>query len=123
MTAPSILVADDDDDIRDLIAHKLRKAGYAVRAVSNGADALSSARRNPPDLVILDVAMPGMDGYDVCYWLHAARDTATIPVLMVSAFVAQDDVGNAYAAGADDYLAKPFHNNELLRRIGFLLNA
>src|SRR5688572_29634456 len=79
---PTILVVDDDDDIRDFAAVRLQFAGYHVITAKDGNDALAIARQRRPDLVVLDVWMPGMDGIDVCYELRADSDTVHIPVLM-----------------------------------------
>ena len=81
---PTILIADDDDDIRDVIAFKLQVSGFRTLSADNGRTALSLAVERQPRMIILDVTMPQMDGLSVCYELHARRETAQIPVLMIS---------------------------------------
>ncbi|SDZ11454.1 two-component system, OmpR family, phosphate regulon response regulator PhoB [Micromonospora pattaloongensis] len=119
MTA--ILIADDDPDIRDLVAFKLEQAGYDVRAVDNGLAALSAARENPPDLAVLDVMMPGMSGVDVCRELYANPATATLPVILLTARAQEGDVEVGFGAGAVDYVIKPFSPRELVRRVEAVL--
>jgi DNA-binding response OmpR family regulator len=100
MTA--ILIADDDPDIRDLVAFKLEQAGFDVTTVDNGISALSAARDDPPDLVVLDVMMPGMSGIDVCRQLRADQHTAGLPVILLTARAQEGDVETGFGAGADD---------------------
>ena len=119
MTA--VLVADDDADIRDLVAFKLEQAGFDVRAVDNGLAALESARSVPPDLVVLDVMMPGMSGIDVCRELRADGSTATLPIILLTARAQEGDVEVGFGAGADDYVVKPFSPRELVSRVEAVL--
>ena len=114
-----LLVVDDDPDIRDSLRRALSYAGYAVATVSNGADALSSVSQSPVDLIILDVLMPMLDGFDTCRALRE-RGNAT-PVLVLTARDAVDDRVTGLEAGADDYLVKPFALRELLARVNALL--
>jgi len=120
---PTILVADDDDDIRDLITFKLQTAGYRVLATDNGDSALHIIETRLPDAVILDVGMPGMDGFSVCYRLQNLRATIGIPVIIVSSRDSLDDISLGYTIGADDYLTKPFNPPDLLRRLRWQLMA
>jgi DNA-binding response OmpR family regulator len=113
----SVLVAEDDADIRDLVAFKLEQAGYDVIAVEDGPSALVAARQTPPDLAVLDVSMPGMSGLDVCRLLRADPSTATIPIIMLTARAQERDVEDGLTAGADDYMIKPFSPRELVSRI------
>jgi DNA-binding response OmpR family regulator len=119
--SPTILIADDDDDIRDVIAYKLQVAGYRTLSADNGRSALNLAVAERPRAIILDVTMPQMDGLAVCYELHACPETAQIPVLMISGSGRRDDMDLGFAIGADDYLAKPFSQREMLRRVNWLL--
>jgi CheY-like chemotaxis protein len=119
----TVLVADDDHDVRDLIAYRLQSVGYQVLTAANGPDALAMTRRLLPDLVVLDVNMPGLDGIEVCHRLRERPETADIPVIVVSAWALPTDVDLAYAAGADDFLAKPFQATMLLQRIGWLVGG
>jgi len=120
---PTILVADDDDTVRDLVAFKLAAAGYHAITADNGSTALDLVQSEQPDMVILDVVMPGLDGLSVCYQLHSSADTAQIPVLMLSGRGRQVDIDLGLTVGADDYLIKPFSPAELIRRVRWLLLA
>jgi two-component system phosphate regulon response regulator PhoB len=119
MTA--ILVADDDMDIRDLVAFKLEQAGFEVTAVDNGLAALTEARREPPDLVVLDVMMPGMSGIDVCRELRGDPTTSGLPIILLTARAQEGDVEVGFGAGADDYIVKPFSPRELVNRVEAVL--
>ena len=119
MTA--ILVADDDMDIRDLVAFKLEQAGFDVTAVDNGLAALPAARLEPPDLVVLDVMMPGMSGIDVCRELRNDRSTSGLPIILLTARAQEGDVEVGFGAGADDYIVKPFSPRELVTRVEAVL--
>jgi DNA-binding response OmpR family regulator len=120
-TGPTILVADDDDDVRDVITYKLETAGFFTMTADNGQSALNLAAEHRPSLIILDVTMPQMDGLSVCYELHSSPETAEIPVLMISGNGRPTDVDLGFTVGADDYLAKPFSQAEMLRRVNWLL--
>jgi DNA-binding response OmpR family regulator len=119
MTA--ILVADDDMDIRDLVAFKLEQSGFDVTAVDNGLAALTAARLEPPDLVVLDVMMPGMSGIDVCRELRNDRSTSGLPIILLTARAQEGDVEVGFGAGADDYIVKPFSPRELVKRVEAVL--
>jgi DNA-binding response OmpR family regulator len=116
-----ILVVEDDRDIADLIAHALAKAGYEVDRVASGPDALASARAAAPDAIILDLMLPGLDGFDVCRALRADHDTASIPIIMLTARGEESDRVAGLELGADDYVTKPFSAKELVARVGALL--
>ncbi|MET7691779.1 response regulator [Streptomyces sp. NPDC005483] len=117
-----VLIADDDSDIRDLVAFKLTQSGHEVTAVEDGMAALKVARTQPVDLALLDVRMPGMSGLDVCRELREAPETATLPVIMITARSQEGDVEVGFAAGADDYIIKPFSPRELSSRVTAVLN-
>ena len=114
----SILVADDDSSIRQLIQLYLEKEGYEVRGAARGDDALASFRRFPPDLVLLDIMMPGVDGVEV---LKTMRRTSQIPVIMLTARDETFDKVLALELGADDYVTKPFDGKELVARVKAVL--
>jgi two-component system, OmpR family, alkaline phosphatase synthesis response regulator PhoP len=116
-----ILVAEDDRDIADLIAHYLLKAGWTPYVVASGDEALASARRRPVDLVILDVMLPGMSGLEVCRALRTDTATASVPIIMVTARAEETDRIVGLDIGADDYLSKPFSPNELVARVRALM--
>jgi len=117
----TILVADDDRDIRDIVAYKLQRVGHYVILATNGAEALSAARACEPDLVVLDVMMPGMSGIEVCRELRAEPRTAALPVILLTARAQESDVEAGFAVGADDYVVKPFSPSELVSRIHTML--
>ena len=110
MTSPArVLVADDEEDIRLLVTLAVRKAGCTVvDSVADGTAALAAARAEIPDLLVLDVSMPGASGLEVCAALRAEPATAGCRVLLLSAGASPDDVARGLAAGADAYLPKPF---------------
>ena len=117
----TILVAEDDRDIADLIAHYVERSGWTPHPVGSGDDALARARKQPFDLVILDVMLPGMSGLEVCRALRADSMTNAIPIIMVTARAEETDRIIGLDIGADDYLAKPFSPNELVARIRALM--
>jgi DNA-binding response OmpR family regulator len=119
---PTVLVADDERDVRDLISFKLEQAGYRVVVVDDGATALVSAIAEPPDIAVLDVMMPGMTGVDVCRALREHEQTAHVPVILLTARVQESDVQMGFASGADDYVTKPFSPRELLSRVQAVLS-
>ena len=112
-----VLVADDDADIRELVAFKLEQAGFEVIAVEDGPSALQQAQTRHPTLAVLDVSMPGLSGIDVCRMLRADPATAGILIIMLTARVQEQDVEGGFSAGADDYVTKPFSPRELGSRI------
>jgi DNA-binding response OmpR family regulator len=116
-----ILVAEDDRDIAELLAHYLQKAGWEPRVVAAGDDALAEVRRQTVDLVVLDVMLPGMSGLEVCRALRADRTTSSIPIIMLTARAEEADRVIGLELGADDYIGKPFSPNELVARIRALM--
>jgi two-component system response regulator MprA len=119
MTNPRVLVADDDRAIRESLARALELEGYDVTAVANGADALTRAKDASPDVLVLDLMMPSVDGLTVCRVLRAEGDRT--PILMLTARTETSDRVAGLDAGADDYLPKPFDLAELLARLRALL--
>ena len=113
---PRILVADDNSDMRQYLARLLSEQ-YEVETVANGRSALQFAHENPPDLIVSDVMMPGLDGFELLKALRAEEQTRTIPVLLLSARAGEESRVEGIQAGADDYLIKPFSARELLARI------
>jgi len=113
----SILLIDDDPLIRRIVTRTLDAKGYQVAAASSGVEGLAMALKNPPDLILLDVMMPGMDGFDVCAALRQNSLTANVPVLMLTALDQTDSKVRGLQTGADDYITKPFNHAELLTRI------
>jgi DNA-binding response OmpR family regulator len=113
-----VLVVDDEPDIRKLVAHLLRRAGHEVVEADNGRSALRSLHASPPDLVLLDVSMPELDGWQT---LERIRDLSDVPVLMLTARGHELERVRGLKAGADDYVVKPFGRQELLARVQALL--
>jgi len=116
-----VLVVEDSADIADLIRHYLERAGHTVDVTATGNDALPRARKTGPDLVILDLMLPGMDGLLVCQALRHDRSTAGIPVIMLTARGEEADRVRGLELGADDYVTKPFSPKELVARVAALL--
>ncbi len=114
-----LLVVDDEPNIRELLAASLRFAGFDVRAAADGEEALEQVRRHRPDLVLLDVMMPGMDGFEVVRRLRA--DSVAVPVLFLTARDAVEDRVSGLTLGADDYVTKPFSLEEVLARVRAVL--
>ncbi len=117
-----ILVADDDDDIRDLVAFKLTQAGYTVDSAADGAAALDAIRAEPPRLAVLDVMMPGLSGIDVLRELRQDAVLSGVQVILLTARSRDSDVDAGFATGADDYIIKPFSPRELVHRVQALLS-
>jgi len=117
----TVLVADDDDDILELVAFRLERAGYEVITARDGSQALAKAQEHRPDLAVLDVMMPGLNGYEVTRQLRAEEATRAIPVILLTARVQEADVSRGFEAGADDYLRKPFSPQELRSRVQAIL--
>jgi DNA-binding response OmpR family regulator len=119
----TVLLAEDDADIRLLLTFKLEQADHEVRGFADGVSALADARKHPPDLAVLDVLMPGMNGLEVCRELRKDPATANVPVLILTAGAQPADITAGFTAGANDFLVKPFSPRELARRIDALLAA
>lgn len=117
----SVLIVDDDTKLRRIIEINFEAAGYRVHTAGEGLAALRAAREHQPDLVILDVMMPGLDGFSVCRMLREDPDFPDCSILMLTARDQLTDKGEGFRAGADDYLVKPFAPNELLWRSEALL--
>jgi DNA-binding response OmpR family regulator len=118
---PRIMIAEDDEGILDLIVTRLRIAGYHTSYERDGFNALEVIRRSPPTACILDVNMPRMDGFEVLRRMRADPLLAHVPVLILTARRAPDDIKLAIRLGATDYLTKPFSDDQLLARVSRLL--
>ena len=116
-----ILVVEDDTDIAELISHYLTNAGHQVQRLGSGADVMPRLRRDPADLVILDIMLPGLDGLRVCEVMRGDAATAAIPVIMLTARGDESDRVSGLERGADDYVTKPFSPKELTARVAALL--
>jgi two-component system phosphate regulon response regulator PhoB len=112
-----VLVVEDDRDILELITHNLEREGYEVTGATTGEDGVDAARSGKPDLVLLDLMLPGMDGLEVCRKLKADPDTSHLPVIMVTAKGEEADIVTGLELGADDYVTKPFSPRVLVARM------
>jgi DNA-binding response OmpR family regulator len=117
----TIQIVEDSPDIAELIRHYLKRAGYETVVVGSGRDALTKARQSTPDLVVLDIMLPDLDGLQVCQALRGDPATATVPILMLTAKGEEADRVRGLELGADDYVTKPFSPKELVARVGALL--
>ena len=120
---PRILIVDDNTQNADLLEAHLDGTGYDTRVVYSGEDALAAARDWPPDVILLDVMMPKMSGFDVCRQLRAAAATKDVSVLMVTALDEPTDIEKAVNAGTDDFITKPINKTELLLRVRAMLDS
>jgi signal transduction histidine kinase len=116
-TSPEVLIVDDTPGSLNLLNDLLSGAGYVVRAAQDARMALRSARSRPPELILLDIRMPGMDGYELCRLLKADRGTRDVPVIFLSALHDTVDMVMGFSLGAVDYIAKPFQPDEVLARV------
>ncbi|MCI0342336.1 MAG: response regulator transcription factor [Planctomycetales bacterium] len=116
-----LLVVDDDPDMLGLLAYNLGRAGMSVLTASDGEKALALARTRKPDLVLLDLMLPGMDGIAVCRALRKASETSGTPIIMLTARADENDVVEGLEAGADDYVTKPFSPREVIARVKTVL--
>ncbi|WP_328470527.1 response regulator [Actinoplanes sp. NBC_00393] len=117
----TVLVVDDDEGVRELIAFLLQRAGYRAVTATDGPEALRIFTDTRPDLVILDMVMPGLDGVSVCERIRADAATAAMPVVMMSGRATKTEIASAFASGAVEYLDKPVHPGELISLLRMLL--
>ena len=118
---PVVLVADDDPDILELVAFRLERAGYDIVRARDGEEALQLAAEHVPDLAVLDVMMPKLNGYEVTQRIRQDDATSDMPVILLTARVQEADVERGFQVGADDYLKKPFSPQELRARVQSIL--
>ncbi len=122
-TAVHILVVDDEPDIVKLVAKIMESRGYRVSIARDGEEALAAVHRDPPDVVVLDLNLPKLDGFEVCRRLKSADATKKIPVVMLTAaYVTVDDATRGLGMGADEYVVKPFMREVLVHNVERLLN-
>jgi DNA-binding response OmpR family regulator len=117
MVKPSVLAVEDESDVADLVRYHLEKAGYDVRLASSGAEAIRQAREAPPSLILLDLMVPEINGWEVCRRLKGMAETREVPIIMLTARAEEGDRILGFELGADDYVTKPFSPRELLLRI------
>jgi len=119
----TILVAEDERDIRELIAFTLRLGGFEVEEATNGMEAVEKARKVRPDLIIMDVRMPKMTGYEACQELKGTDETRDIPVVFLSAKGQEMEIKHGMELGAVDYILKPFEAEQLPKRVAEILET
>lgn len=112
-----VLIVEDDEDILELITYRLEREAYEVTGVASGEDGVDAARLEKPDIILLDLMLPGIDGLDVCRRLKAEPETSHIPIIMVTAKGEEADIVAGLELGADDYVTKPFSPKVLIARI------
>ena len=116
-----VLVVEDDRDIADLVGRYLEKSGFEVETLASGRDGLAAVMQRPPDVLVLDLMLPQMDGLEICRTVRANEKTANVPIIMLTARGEEAERVVGLEIGADDYLAKPFSPNELVARVRALL--
>jgi DNA-binding response OmpR family regulator len=121
MTTTRVLIVEDDRDIAELVSRYLERSGFEVDMLSSGTEALTAIASRPPDLLILDLMLPGVDGLEICRSIRSTTATRTIPVIMLTARAEESERIAGLEIGADDYIAKPFSPNELVARVRALL--
>lgn len=121
MSAKKILIIEDDEDIMELISFNLKKEGYSVVKAVTGEEGVKQAQSGSPDVVLLDIMLPEIDGLEVCRRLKADTKTKNIPIVMVTAKVEESDVVAGLELGAEDYVVKPFRPKELVARVRAVL--
>jgi CheY-like chemotaxis protein len=114
---PNILIVDDAPENLDVLVGILKNTGYTVRPVTNAEAALQAALKKAPDVFLLDIHMPGMDGPTLCATLKESRQLSDIPVIFISGSTGPDDIRKAFSAGGADYIIKPFQSEEVLARV------
>jgi DNA-binding response OmpR family regulator len=118
---PVVLAADDDPDVLELVTFRLERSGYTVLQAHDGEEAWQMAREAQPDLAVLDVMMPKLDGFEVTRRIRADATTRRIPIILLTARAQDPDVQQGFDAGADDYIRKPFNPQELRARVQAIL--
>ena len=117
----NILVVDDEEDILKLVEYNLMQEGFQAKTSTSGEEALKLAREEHPDLIVLDLMLPGIDGLDICKLLKSDLDTSKIPILMITAKGEESDIVKGLESGADDYITKPFSPKVLVARVKSVL--
>ena len=117
----NILVVEDDSDIRELISFNLKNEGYQVFEANDGEVGIDKARNNNPNLILLDLMLPGIQGLDVCRIIKSDQETKEIPIIMVTALGQEEDIVKGLETGADDYITKPFSIKVLIARVNAVL--
>ncbi len=121
MTAAKIFVIEDEEDIREILEYSLTREGFSVTSAEDGLRGLSEVKKTMPDLILLDLMLPGMDGLEICRKLKQAEETSDIAIVMVTAKGEESDIVLGLGLGADDYIVKPFGTKELVARVRSVL--
>ena len=121
MSDNMIAIVDDEEDIVELVSHHLKREGYKVKEFYNGRDFLSFIESVVPDLAVLDIMLPGIDGLEICRILKSKARTSSVPIIMLTAKATEADVVVGLELGADDYMVKPFSPRELVARVKTIL--
>jgi len=116
-----VLLVEDDSEARKVLTLILKLDGFSVTAVSSGQEAIQAIQAQPPDLLLLDIALPGADGYEICRWTRAYAGSAEIPIVMLAARSEPESIERARAVGADECLVKPIKPSRLVRSVRVLL--
>jgi DNA-binding response OmpR family regulator len=119
--SPLVLAADDDEDVLGLLVFRLERSGYSVLQARDGEEALELAREAKPDLAVIDVMMPKLDGFELTRRLRAEEGTRRMPIILLTARTQDADLERGFETGADDYLRKPFSPQELSARVHAIL--
>lgn len=122
MANERILIVDDEEDVLELVRYNLDRSGYKIETASSGEEALSKARKSLPDLIVLDLMLPGIDGLEVCRKLKTDVKTEQIPVVMLTAKGDESDIVTGLELGAEDYITKPFSPKVLIARVRRILH-
>ncbi len=122
MANERILIVDDEEDVLELVRYNLDRSGYQIETAASGEEALSKARKNSPDLIILDLMLPGIDGLEVCKKLKSDVKTEHIPIVMLTAKGDEADIVTGLELGAEDYVTKPFSPKILIARVRRILH-
>ena len=122
MTAAKILAVDDEPELTELITYHLGRLGYQVTTAANGWEAIDSIHRERPDVILLDLMLPDLDGFGVCELLRRDPATATIPIIIISAWASLDSRNLGLELGALDYITKPFSPHELVERVNHFIS-
>ncbi len=121
MTGKRILIVDDEPDVTELVSYKLKREGYGVEVVNDPLEIMGKARDFDPDLIILDIMMPELDGFTVCRMIRADKQLGTVPIIFLTARGEVEDRIKGLEIGADDYICKPFDTKELTLRVSLVL--
>jgi DNA-binding response OmpR family regulator len=122
MSQKRILLIEDEQDMAVMVSIRLESAGYYVRLVKDGREGFDIAKRDMPDLILLDIMLPSMNGYDICSALKVDKRCKKIPIIILTARAQKEDIERGFKSGADAYIVKPFDPEYLLARIGELIS-